>query len=140
MSNTYLILKRKHQEDVNNFPMVFAFSNKQFEEAMEKLGLTVADTDKIYSIGGGGYMRKTDSEAWSEMLDRHSKEMKEAIDSDSTGEGFIFDMFAHELANHEYSYTGEIDPTLDALGLTIDEVNANAKLQRGLEMARKKAS
>jgi hypothetical protein len=92
MKNAYLALKRKHQEEVNNFPMMFAFSNKQFAEGMAKLGLTENDTDKIYSIGGGGYIRKTDSEALSEMFDRHNKEMKNAIDSDLTGEGFIFDM------------------------------------------------
>lgn len=135
MTNTYLVLKQKHQEEVNNFPMVFAFNNKQFEEAMAKLGLTATDTDKIHSIGGGGYIRKTDSAALSELLDRHDKEMKEAIDSDTSGNGFIFDMFSYELANHEYNYTGEIGPTLDALGLTIDEINACDKLLYGLKKA-----
>lgn len=135
MSNEYLILKQKHQEEVNNFPMVFAFNNRQFEESMEKLGLTADDTDKVYSIGGGGFIRKTDSESLSEMLDRHEKEMDEAIDSDTTGDGFIFDMFSYELANHEYGYTGEIKSTLDALGLSIERINANEKLLHGLKKA-----
>jgi len=139
MSNTYLTLKRKHQEEVNNFPIVFAFSAKQFEEAMTKLGLTVADTDKIYSIDGGGYIRKTDSETFSEMVERHDKEMKDAINSDLTGEGFIFEMFSYELSNREYGYTGDIEPTLDALGLTVEEIQANNKLRFGLEKARKAA-
>lgn len=140
MSNQYLILKQKHQEEVNDFPMMFAFSNKQFEEGMiEKFGLTKDDTDKICSIGGGGFIRKTDSKALHEMLDRHAREMQESIDGDTTGDGFIFDMFDYELANHEYSYTWDIEPTLDALGLTIDEVKANDKLLHGLEKARKKA-
>ncbi|MGM1023225.1 MAG: DUF7659 family protein [Bacillota bacterium] len=140
MANEYLTLKRKHQEEWNNFPMAFAFNDSQFEVAMSELGLTVTDTDKIYSIGGGGFIRKTDSAALSEMAVRHNKEMKEAIDSDLTGEGFIFDMFDYELANHEYSYTWDVEPTLDALGLTVEEVNANEKLLHGLTKARKQAS
>ncbi|MCK2000804.1 hypothetical protein MZM54_05300 [[Brevibacterium] frigoritolerans] len=134
MTNTYSTLKQKHQEEVNNFPMGFAFSNKQFEEAMEKLGLTATDTDKVVSIGGGGFIRKTDSEALGEMWSRHKKEMKDAIDNDTTGDGFIYHMFSYELANHEYGYTGEIEPALDALGLTIDEINASESLLYGLNL------
>jgi hypothetical protein len=137
MSNEYLNLKRKHQEEVNNFPIIFAFSNQQFEEGMIKLGLTASDTDKVYSIGGGGFIRKTDSEAFSELFNRHEQEMKEAIDRDATGEGFIFDMFNYELANHEYSYTGDIEPTLDALGLTINEIKSDDRLLHGFNKARK---
>lgn len=139
MTNEYLILKRKQQEEVNNFPMAFAFSNEQFKKGMEELGLTEHDTDKVYSIGGGGFYRKTDSDAFKEMFSRHEEEMDKAIDSDATGDGFIFDMFSYELANHEYSYTGEVEPTLDALGLTFDEVNANEKLLNGLKKAKKSA-
>jgi hypothetical protein len=138
MENKYLILKQKHQEEVNNFPMVFAFNKKQFEEAMEKLGLTVSDTDKVYDIGGGGLIRKTDSEALNEMGKRHSREMQEAIDGDPTGEGFIFDMFSYELDNHEYGYTGEIEPTLNALALTLEEIEADEKLLHGLNKARRR--
>jgi hypothetical protein len=137
MPNQYLILKKQHQEEVNNFPMVFAFSEQQFEEAMEKLGLSVDDTDKIYSIGAGGYIRKTDSEALDEMFERHDREMKEAIDNDETGEGYIFDMFNYELSNHEYGYTLEVEPTLDALGLTMDDINNSKSLKRGLWLAHK---
>jgi hypothetical protein len=135
MSNTYLSLKEKHQKEYNEFPMAFAFSDRQFEEAMSKLGLTVNDTDKVYSIGLGGYIRKTDSKPLHEMTVRQSKEMKEAIEADTTGEGFIFDMFSYELANHEYGYTREVDSTLDALNFTLDEIMASDKLLNGLRKA-----
>lgn len=135
MSNTYLILKEKHQKEFNEFPLAFAFSDKQFEEGMEKLGLKKTDTDKVYSMGGGGFYRKTDAEAFHAMIDRHDREMTEAIEADATGEGFIFDMFSYELANHEYGYTREIDGTLDALGLTMDEINESEKLLHGLKKA-----
>ena len=137
MTNAYSILKKKHQQEVNEFPMIFAFNNAQLEEGMKKLGLTMDDGDKMCCIRGLGFIRKTDEEALHEMFDRHDKEMKEAIKFDTTGDGFVFDMFAFELANHEYGYTGEIDDTLNALGLTLDEVRENKNLLHGLNRARK---
>jgi len=77
-SNLYQNLKYRHQQEVNNFPMFFAFSNAQFEEGMNKLGLEASETDKILSLGGGGYLLKTDRPAFKEMFDRHQKEMQEA--------------------------------------------------------------
>ena len=60
--NTYKAMKDVHQKEVSDFPMFFAFSDKQFNEGMEKLGLKPSETDKIYRFGGtGGYYRKTNS-------------------------------------------------------------------------------
>jgi hypothetical protein len=139
MANKYLELKNKMQKEVDSFPMVFAFSNQQFKEAMEKLGLTENDTDKVFSIGGGGFIRKTDSKAFGEMFDRHEKEMQAEIDNDKTGEGFIKDMFYYELCNHEYSYTRDIESTLDALDLHYEEILASEKLSHGLRLAKELA-
>jgi len=135
--NAYLNLKQKRQAEVNSFPMMFAFSDQQFEEGMKNLGLEPTDTDKIYSIGGGGFIRKSDSISLSEMSKRHNKEMQEAIATDQTGEGFIFDMFNYELRNHEYNYTMDVTDTLEALNLTIEEVNADERLINGLSKAKK---
>ena len=44
------------------------------------------------------YYRKSDSPILKEMLDRHTKEDLEAIKADTTGEGYILDMFSEELA------------------------------------------
>ena len=45
--NSYMIMKGIHQREVDVFPFFFAFSNKQFDEGMMKLGLDPKDTDKI---------------------------------------------------------------------------------------------
>jgi hypothetical protein len=73
-----------------------------------------------------------------EMMERHEKEMQDAIDADATGEGFIFDMFNYELANHEYVVTYDVQDTLDYLGLTQEEVDADPKLRNGLNLAKKR--
>lgn len=135
--NKYIEMQERHQKEFDNFPMKFAFSDKQFKESMEELGLTENDTDKVISIGASGFIRKSDLKAYTEMCQRIEKEMKDAINEDKTGEGFIKDMFKYELANHEYCITYELDETLDAVGLTIEEINSNEALKHGLELARK---
>lgn len=134
--NKYRALKSKHEKMMNEFPMFFAFSNKQFEEGMAKLGLNPDQTDKIYKLGGtGGFYRKSDSDKLKEMFNTFDREMKEAIAADETGEGFIYDMFNYELANHEYCITWDAEPTLDALGLTMEEINADERLLAGFKKA-----
>ena len=134
--NRYLTLKETHQKESDAFPMAFAFSNQQFEEGMRKLGLDPSETNKVFGIIGGGFYRKTDAPAFREMLDRHEREMAEAIAADETGEGFIFEMFRYELANHEYCITWDVSDTLRTLGLTPEEVNADPCLKHGLKLAR----
>ena len=128
--NKYKLLRERQQREFNGLPMFFAFNERQFNEGMEKLLLSPNDTDKIVSIGYGGFMK--------EMTERHEKERADAINEDLTGEGFICDMFDYELGNHEFTYTGEVDDALDALGITASEIQADPRLKRGLELAMKK--
>ena len=135
--NKYEEIKNKHQKRVNDFPLGFAFSNQQFKDMMEKWELKETDTDKIYSIGGGGFIRKTDLEEYNKMWTEIRKEEKDLIEQNKTGEGYIKDMFLYELENHEYGYTHELEDTLDALELTYDQVMESPSLKHGLELARK---
>ena len=132
--NPYLALKQKHQKEINDFPFGFAFSDTQFNEMMvERFGLTPEDTDKIYSIGNGGYIRKCDSEAMHEMLERHAAEREVAIRENK--DDYLYHMFNYELANHEYSYTGDLTDTLDALGLTLEDIEADTRMDEALKRA-----
>ena len=133
--NEYVNLVRKQEKEFNNFPMFFAYNEKQYEEGKQTLG--VIDDKEIYSIGYG-YIRKSDKQSFNNMLERHNKEFKQSIENDKTGEGFIYDMFLYELENHEYFITYELDDTLDALNLTLDEILNSSTLKNGLLLARKK--
>ena len=135
MSNLYLELKERQQEQFDKFPMFFAFSKEQLEEGKQKLG--VKDNKEISRFCSGGFIRKSDTQAFTDMLRKQDVELKKAIKNDETGEGFIYDMFLYELANHEYCITYEINDTLDAVNLTLDEVKSNKALQNGLELAKK---
>lgn len=133
--NAYKEMKDRHGKEVNDFPMFFAFSNEQFDEGMKKLGLEPDDKDQICSTGYGGFIKKADSKKYNEMFIRFAQERKAAIEADQTGEGFIYDMFDYELANHEYGYTRDVSDALGALGLTVEEVNADQRLLHGMKKA-----
>ena len=135
--NSYVEMKERHQKEVNEFPMKFAFSDEQFKKAMEELGLTEKDVDKVIGIGAGGFIKKTDVNDYKEMGKRQFKEFWKAIQEDKIGDRFIKEMFLYELANHEYIITREIDDTLDALGLTDNDIRNNNNLRTGLLLAEK---
>ena len=131
--NLYKALKDQHQEDINNFPMFFAFSNAQFEEGMQKLGLNSSETDKLYkTVGVNSYYKKSDAKMLHSMFNRHQKEMKEARSNDQ----FLYDMFDYELGNHEYCITWDVGPTLEALGLTEEEVENDPRMSAIFRKAR----
>ena len=131
--NSYTELKRKHQTEINNFPLGFAFNQSQFDAMMAKWNLTSEDTDKIYSIGGGGYVRKCDSDALHEMLDRHATERQVAMSENK--DDYLYHMFNYELANHEYGYTYDVTDTLDALDLTMEEIEADERMHEAFKRA-----
>ena len=132
---TYSQMNFRHQKEVDEFPIGAAFSKEQFREMMQKWGLKETDTDKILSLGAGCFIRKSDDEAFTEMMNRHGRERKAAIKVDQTGEGFIYQMFLCELDNHEYGYTGDTSDTLEALGYTAEQVLESPCLKRGIEKA-----
>ena len=127
-TNQYQEMRNRQQAEVNAFPMFFAFNKQQFAEGMRKLGLSPSD-----------YCRKSDVAKLNEMFTRHRKELEDAIAGDKTGQGFICDMFLQELENHEYSYTGDVQETLDALGITTQYMEAVPQLLDGLALACEKA-
>lgn len=119
--NKYKELKLKHQKEVDAFPFGFAFSDKQFAEMMAKWGLAKDDTDKIYSIGGGGYILKTDSKAMDEMFARHRAELKEFRKQPDN----LYQMFVYEMFNHEYAISYDDEEVLDACGITLEELGVD---------------
>ena len=133
---TYSELKERQQQEINAFPFIWAFNESQLADGMRRLGLDPEkDKDKLCNIGGGGIIRKADADAMRAMFDRHRRELQEAIAADKTGDGFIYDMFYTELANHEYSYTMDLGEGIAACGLTVEQINADPALIHGLKKA-----
>lgn len=135
--NKYTEMKDRHQERINALPLMFAFSQKQFKEGMERWGLSEDDTNKIYKLGTtGGFYQRKDSALIFSTFEENEHELTEAIRADPDGTGFIKDMFLYELANHEYCITYDFEPTLTALQLTEEDVLNDTRLLNGLKLAK----
>lgn len=135
---SYKEMMERQQQEVNNFPLGFAFGNKQFEEMMAKWGLDAkkdSDLAQVAHLFAGAYILKKDIPTYKDMCRRHHEELAAAIEADETGESFVYEMFLYELDNHEFGYTGDTEDTLDALGYTAEQVLGDPKLKRGIEKA-----
>jgi hypothetical protein len=127
----YTTLKQKHQDEINSFPMFFAFSDLQYREAMAQLGLTPDDTDQVLQTSLGGIIRKTDAEALRALFARQHQERAAALDDDN----YVLQGLLYELGNHEYCITGDPSDAAAALGLDIDYVEQDSRLSGLLRQA-----
>ena len=127
----YKELKATHQKEMNEFPLGAAFSKEQFKEMMEKWGLTENDTDKIYSIGMGCFIRKSDAKAFDELMTRFSLEEK----AFRKAKRKAIDQFYYELGNHEYCITHDLEPTLRACGISVEDFEKDDFLKECMKKA-----
>lgn len=107
---TYQEYRDQEQKEFNELPIFFAFSNKQFKDAMEARGLTEHDTDKIYKLGGsGGFYLRTDAPVIRAFFEKHrtDKTLAELMKDHD----FAVSAFRYEMDNHEYAinYQGDWD-------------------------------
>lgn len=129
----YAEFKQKTREELNNLPLIFAFSEEQVNEAISQLSAKLNPDESIVYIGYGGYCRESDQHLMPEMAKRHKAELTQLMQDFD----FAVSAFIYELNNHEYTYTWEIEPALSALDLSIKEVNENETLRKALIQARK---
>tara|TARA_R100001163_G_scaffold55863_1_gene43436 strand:+ start:136 stop:549 length:414 start_codon:yes stop_codon:yes gene_type:complete len=114
----YHQLKAKHQKGYNelsqNQGVFYAFSNEQFKQGLQKLGLTEETSKgKLTSIGGGGYMLSNKVQSIVDYSEKTYDEMQKAYKD----EKFLLEALTYELCNHEYCITGDARDALEALGL-----------------------
>ena len=100
----YKELKDLRQQEFNNLPIFYAFGREQFKQAMEERGLTENDTDKIYSLPGGGFYLRTDAQKIRDFFvnpDPVLEHMKDPV--------FAEEAFLYEMENHEYGINWQGD-------------------------------
>ena len=113
--------------------LFFAFSNEQFSEGMKKIGLTIKDTDKIVSIGAGGYLLKSKVDEYKAKINSKEKQLEEFLKDDKN----LLNAFIYELDNHEYGYTWDLEPAVEALGYSVNDIEKDERLARILFEATK---
>lgn len=118
----YRELMERQQKEFEAFPAFYAFNNEQFAEGKQKLG--VVEDSELYRGYAGMFYRKKDAETLRAMMRRFDKEKQEAFKDDK----FFYDAVYSELANHEYCITYEDEETLDALGITMEALEADQRM------------
>ena len=117
---TYNQIKKDHQDEMNSFTGIFfAFSNDQFKEGVEKVG--ASEANPVVRIAGGGFLLKNRVKAFKDMLARHDEDRKALRKDRKT----LLEALIYELRNHEYGYTRDVEPALEALDLKIEDVPAD---------------
>jgi len=117
---TYNQIKKDHQDEMNSFTGIFfAFSNDQFKEGVEKVG--ASKDNPVVKIGSGGFLLKDRVQAFKDMLAKHEAERKQ-IRKDRK---VLLEALIYELRNHEYGYTRDVEPALEALDLKLEDVPAD---------------
>lgn len=135
---TYAQYKIWVQNKFNALPIYYAFGKKQFNEMLEKHfnGMSADDAPKyLYATNSGGYYLRTDAEQIHNTITEIDETLKRLISEDTTGDGFIYQMFIYELANHEYIITRDETETLDAVGITAEDLENNPAIKHGLKKA-----
>ena len=122
----YLELQKKHQKELEEFPIAYAFNDKQLEEALEKLSATKEECVTVF--GHGDIVKRENAKKLVAMLENQREEMLQKIRDDVE---FAEAAFLYEMDNHEYAinWTGDED-VLACFGITFEKIN-----QWGLQMA-----
>lgn len=126
----YLNLLDKQREELNNFPIAYAFNEKQMEEALEKLEAKKEECVTIF--GHGDIVKKENAKPFLNMLKRHTQEVKDLITNDKD---IAEAAFLYEMDNHEYAinWDGD-DDVLRCFGMDYNDL-----VEAGLEDAYRRA-
>lgn len=112
----YLDFKKRQQKEFEDFPIAYAFNDKQLEEALEKLGATKEECVTVF--GHGDIVKRKNVDALLALLARHTKELREKLREDKE---FAYAAFLYEMDNHEYAINWTADEdVLDCFSLDWD--------------------
>ena len=117
----YREFKEMKQKEFNALPTMFAFSMKQLEEQMQKLG---TNKSEIVNLGYGMFMREKDLYLLDAFEGKYEAMEKELMKNDD----YLLDAFLYELRNHEYIVTYEVEDALDVFGLTVEDVKNDKRM------------
>jgi hypothetical protein len=128
----YLDFKKRQQREFEDFPIAYAFNDKQLEEALVKLGATKEECVSVF--GHGDIVKRENAKPLIKLLERHTKELREKLKED---EEFAEAAFLYEMDNHEYAINWSADEdVLDCFSLDWDMLR-NFGLHHAYDRARR---
>ena len=130
----YTELKKNFQKEMNDFPLFYAYSDKQFNEGLAKLGVK---EEELCKVGNACFMKKENYEKFENLITEHIEKKRELIFTDSN---FAYGAFLYELQNNEYCITCDVTDSLTALDVTLEEIQGNIETLKVFKRAKDKAS
>lgn len=133
---TYKELSEKLNKPVQDFISKHAFwvfGETQLNEKLKELGITKEQLQKDYVSFFGGAIKKDKVQEYRRISNKATNDLIEALKADFD---LAKDAFNYELNNHECFYTGRFSEALNAIGLTIKEVNENETLLKAFKEAK----
>lgn len=129
----YLDFKKQQEKEFAEFPIAYAFNEKQLEEALEKLGATKEECVTVF--GHGDIVKRENAKDLIKLLERHTKEMKDKLANDPD---FAEAAFLYEMDNHEYAINWSADEdVMAAFSIDWDFIRKHG-LQMAYDRARNK--
>ena len=101
----YLDFKKRQEKEFAEFPIAYAFNEKQFEEALEKLGAKSKE-ECVSVFGHGDIVKRENANKLIELLERHTEELRRKLKDDVE---FAEAAFLYEMDNHEYAINWSAD-------------------------------
>ncbi len=130
----YTEFKEIQAKELNEFTSKYcfwAFSRDQLSKKLQELGITEEEMQKKYISFYGGAIRADKVAEYKKLADKHRRQLSENMKNSD----FAYSAFLYELNNHEYGYTYNGIPAVEALNLTIHEVADNLTLNRAYRKA-----
>ena len=129
---TYSEFAKRQQQELEDFPIAYAFNKEQLEQALEKLNAKKEECVTVF--GHGDIMKKVDVPAFYAMLKRQKEEMYEALKD----EEFAEEAFLYEMDNHEYAINWSGDEDVLACFSLTEKMLHEMNLTGAYSRARKK--
>ena len=125
----YLDLQEKQRKEFEDFPIAYAFDDKQLNEALKKLGAKKEECVTVFNHGD--VVKRTDVPALLAMLKRHTEELHAAMKDEEFAEA----AFLYEMDNHEYAINWDGDADV----MACFSLNEKKLVDMGLDGAYRRA-
>jgi hypothetical protein len=77
----YLDLQKKHEKEVSDFPIAYAFNDEQLKEALKKLGVESVK-ECVTVFGHGDIVKRENAKPFVQMLKHHAIELQDKMRHD----------------------------------------------------------
>lgn len=116
---TYKEYRNLKQKEINELPLLFAFSGEQVGKILEEKNCTAEDLFSVPAINGC-LVHKDDVEEVRTYFSKKS-DLKERLKDKE----FFKEALEYELRNHEFGYTWDFTDTFEVLDIDMDFINKN---------------